>query len=92
MSLTPTLALLVGQAVVVDVAPPVVYIGTLTEAADAFVVLENADVHPLWNSTTSKELYVMEVRRNGVQPTRKKVWLKMAEILSVSRLEDVILF
>lgn len=92
MSATQALGSLIGQLLVIDVEAPVVYIGTLTEVTDAFVVLENADVHPLWSSSTSKELYVMEVRRNGVQATRKRVWLKQADILSLSRLEDVILY
>ncbi len=81
-----------GAVVVIDVAPPVIYIGTLRAADGAFLTLENADVHPLWNSATSKEVYLMEVRRNGVQPTRRRVLVKRAEMLSISLLEDIVLY
>ncbi|MCX7935914.1 MAG: hypothetical protein N3A66_11730 [Planctomycetota bacterium] len=81
-----------GKVVVVDIAPPVIYIGTLRAADTAFLTLENADVHPLWNSSTSKEVYLMEARRNGVQPTRRRVLVKRSEVLSISLLEDVVLY
>ena len=89
---TGSLQDLLGKVVVVDVAPPVIYIGTLSAVDSAFITLENADVHPLWNSSTSKEVYLMEARRNGVQPTRRRVLVMRSEMLSISLLDDVVLY
>jgi small nuclear ribonucleoprotein (snRNP)-like protein len=81
-----------GKEVVVDMSPPVVYIGVLAAADDYFLTLENADVHDLRNAVTSKEIYVMETARNGLQPNRKSVSLRQSEILSLSALADVIVY
>lgn len=78
--------------VVIDVAPPVVYIGRLVEANDRFVTLADVDVHDLNSGIVTKEVYVMESRRNGIQPNRKLIKIKQSEVLSLSRLDDVILY
>ena len=82
----------IGQTVVVDVTNPTVYIGRLDAADEYFVTLADADDHELRGGTVSKEIYVMEAIRNGLQPSRKLVKLKQAEILSLSRAEDIILY
>ena len=82
----------VGQEVVVDVESPVVYIGRLVEADSGFVTLAEVDIHDLRISTTSKEVYVMEAKRFGVQPNRKLIKIVRNAVLSLSRLEDVIVY
>jgi len=83
---------LYDRQVVVDVRVPTVYIGRLIEANEHFVTLAEADVHELHESTVTKEVYVMESRRNGVQPNRRVVRIKQDEVLSLSALDDIILY
>lgn len=80
-----------GKQVVLDVAPPLIYIGRLAAVDGFFLTLEEADVHELRGST-SKEVYLMEARRNGVQPNRRLARVKKSEVISVSLLDDVILY
>lgn len=83
---------LYDKAVVVDVAPPIVYIGRLVEANDYFVTLADVDVHEFRGSGVTKEVYVMETKRNGVQPNRKLVKIKQQEVVSLSVLSDIIVY
>jgi hypothetical protein len=92
MTLDEALKAYRDEVVVIDVAPPVVYIGRLAEADAHFVTLREVDVHELQSASVTKEVYVMEARRNGVQPTRQEVKIKASQVLSLSRLEDTILF
>lgn len=92
MTDTDPYASLYDVEVVIDVAPPVVYIGRLIEANEYFVTLADVDVHDLRNPTVTKEVYIMEIRRNGIQPNRRLVKIKQQEVLSMSRLDDVILY
>ncbi len=83
---------LIGEAVVVDVDGPIVYIGTLTNADSEFLVMEDVDVHNLTDSPTTREKYIIDARQLGVRANRKKAQLRLARVVSVSRLEDVIEF
>ena len=81
---------LVGQVIVVDVEAPFVYVGTLRDANSAFLVLNDADVHDLRDSDTTREVYVLSSARDGVRRNRIQVQLRWDSILSVSRLSDVV--
>ena len=81
-----------GRPVVIDVTQPIVYIGTLCAADEDFFTLEQVDVHELAGGNVTKEVYVMEVARNGIQPTREKVRLKQAEVISLSALDEIIIY
>ncbi len=83
---------LFDKEVIIDMDVPSVYIGRLVEANEHFLTVADADVHALGDSTVTKEVYVMGVRRNGIQPTRKLVKVKQAKVLSISLLEDIILY
>lgn len=78
--------------VVLDSAAPITYIGRLIEANDQFYTLADVDVHDMRNSAVTKEVYTMEVARNGVQPNRKLVKVRCGEVISLSLLEDIILY
>ena len=84
------LSTLVGEQVVVDVKGRYVYLGTLQGVARDSLVLHDADVHACDDSQTTNELYVLETKKNGVRPNRKVVFVMRAEVLSVSRLQDVV--
>lgn len=81
---------LLRQEVVLDLASPYVVLGCLEQADAAFLRLSNADVHDLRDSKTTRELYVLEARRHGIRSNRVEVWVRVAEIVSLSRLTDVI--
>jgi len=79
-----------GQCLVLDLSSPYVVLGTLAAAETLYVTLLDADVHDLRDSKTTRELYVLESRRHGVRCNRKRVSVSRNEIVSVSRLDDVV--
>ena len=83
---------LAGQVVVVDTDSKFVYLGTLAEVQDHFVVLKEADVHDRSEGPATKEQYVMDAKRFGITANRKEVSVRKSLVISVSKLEDVILY
>lgn len=81
---------LFGQIVVLDVSSPYVYVGTLTGADDKYLILEDADVHDLRDTTTTRELYVLDTKRHSVSVNRRRVLVSRREVVSLSALADVI--
>lgn len=82
---------LLGQLVVVDLASPFVYLGRLADAGDGFLVLDDADVHDLRDTNTTRERYVLDSRLHGIRANRHRVWLRLAEVVGISRLADVVI-
>jgi hypothetical protein len=81
---------LVDQRVVLDTFGPIVYLGTLVEATESGVWLAGADVHDCRDGHASKELYVLDASRDGINPNRQRVYVLWAGIASLSRLDDVV--
>jgi hypothetical protein len=81
---------LLGRILVLDLSSPFVILGTLVSATAGFITLDEADVHDLRDSKTTRELYVLESRRHGVRCNRKRVSVSGREIVGVSRLDDVV--
>ncbi len=81
-----------GQVVVVDTTSSYVYLGTLAEVQDHFVVLTGVDAHDRSEGSSTKEKYVMEAKRFGVKANRKEVSIRKVTVVSLSRLEDVIVY
>jgi hypothetical protein len=90
MSLPLPAAQLVGREVVLDVTGPYVYLGRLAGGDEKFLSLEDADVHDLRDTATTREEYVVAARRHGLAPNRTRVYVRTAEVVSISALEDVI--
>jgi len=67
------IAQLVGREVVIDVISEYVYLGTLTGHDARYFVLEQADVHDLRDTTTTRELYVVDSKRFGIRANRERV-------------------
>lgn len=80
----------IGQTVVLDVASMYVYVGTLAEVDEKYLVLTDADVHDLRDTTTTREVYVIDTKRHGVSVNRRRVLVNRAEIVSLSDLNDVV--
>lgn len=83
-------AALIGEVVVLDTAGSLVYAGTLKTWHERAIVLTDADVHDTAEGGSSKEMYVLELRRYGVQRNRHQVVVLAEHVISVSRLEDVV--
>lgn len=84
---------LLGQTVVVDTrAANLAYIGRLTAVTADALVLADADVHDMNDSKTSREVYVMESKKYGVKANRAEVRILLCEVVSLSRLDDVIVY
>ncbi len=80
----------VGQKVVVDLKSTFVCLGTFQQMDEHFMELRNADLHDLRDTQTTRELYVAESKATGVKRNRKRVLVARAEIVAISRLEDVV--
>lgn len=87
---SPALGALFGREVVLDLAGPYVVIGTLAAEDHRYLILEDADVHDLRDSTTTRELYVLDTRRHGIRANRTRVLVTRSEIASISALDEVI--
>lgn len=87
---TSPVAALVGEVVVLDTATTLVYAGTLKAWHEEVMVLTDADVHDTAEGGSSKEMYVLELRRHGVQRNRHEVFVRAGHVVSVSRLKDVV--
>lgn len=81
---------LLGREVVLDVVSQYVYLGTLTGCDDKYLVLEQADVHDLRDTASTRELYIVESRRFGIRSNRDRVLIRVGELVSISALADVI--
>ena len=47
-------------------------------------------MHDLRDTTTTRELYVIDSRRLGIRTNRERVLVRLEEIVSLSALDDVI--
>jgi small nuclear ribonucleoprotein (snRNP)-like protein len=81
---------MIGQIVVMDLREQYVVLGTLLRFDEHFLELRNADLHDLRDADSTRELYVAEARFTGVQRNRKRVLVVRAEVVAVSRLDDVV--
>lgn len=84
------LSKLKGRQVVLDLQSTYVVLGTLTGEDHRYVILKEADVHDLRDTTTTRDAYILEARRHGIQPNRKRVLIRHTEIVSLSALDDVL--
>lgn len=87
---SPNLQQLAGRQVVVDVASPYVFIGTLSESDSKYLVLTDADAHDLRDTATTRDLYTLDAKRHGINFNRRRVLVDRAQVVSVSLLDDVV--
>jgi len=81
---------LLGTQVVLDTKSSYLFIGTLAEVHVNSIVLTDVDVHDSLESSTSKELYVIQTLKTGIRTNRASVHVLLREVVSLSRLSDVI--
>ncbi len=90
MNSVDSLQALIGRQVVIDVASPFVYLGKLLEIDHKYLILVDADVHDLRDTSTNRENYVVDSRRFGIRKNRERVLVNLAEVVSLSAMDDVI--
>jgi len=83
---------LIGKDVVLDTSTALLYLGALAAIDDLFVTLTDADVHDMSESTGSKEYYILEAKRHGITKNRHRVFVRAAQVISFSLLDEVILY
>ena len=85
---------MVGKQIVVDTAGPMVYIGTLREIGHQVLIFGDVDVHDMrdGHSATTREVYIMECRKHGLQTNRDGARVPLTAIASVSLLSEIKLF
>ena len=90
--MTPSAAIdaLVGREVVLDVSSRFVFVGLLARYDEHHFVLEQADVHDLRDTATTREVYVLDSKRHGVRANRARVLVRRDEVVSLSALDDVL--
>jgi small nuclear ribonucleoprotein (snRNP)-like protein len=76
--------------VVVDTNSDFLYIGKLEDVGDHFIILREADVHDRRESPSMNEKYIIEAKKFGVRCNRKRVHIRIEEVISMSLLDDVI--
>lgn len=79
-----------GSNVVIDTNSPYLYLGKLSEVNEWFVTLTEVDVHDQREGSSTKEYYVIEAKKYGVKVNRKKVSIRKEQIVSFSRLDEVV--
>lgn len=89
-SFSNALDALKNQVIVLDLQSQYVCIGTLVEVDHRYLILAEADLHDLRDSTTTRERYVLETREHGVRSNRQKILIRHDEVVGLSALTDVI--
>ena len=78
------------QKVVLDFRSEFVCLGTLRKVDEHFLELRNADLHDLRDTDTSCENYVAASVATGIKRNRKRLLVSRADVVAISRLDDVV--
>ena len=78
------------QKVVLDFRSDFVCLGTLRKVDEHFLELRNADLHDLRDTDTSRENYVAASVATGIKRNRKRLLVSRADVVAISRLDDVV--
>ena len=79
-----------NERVVLDMSSMFVCLGKLARFDDHFIELRNADIHDLRDTETTRENYVAASRHSGIKRNRKRVTLFRAEVVAISKLDDIV--
>jgi hypothetical protein len=90
--LSPLLEPLLGHIVIVDLVSSYVCLGTFVAADAQFLELHDADLHDFRDSTATREVYVHDSVRLGIRRNRARVLIRRAEIVAVTKFEDIATF
>ncbi len=79
----------IGSVVVCDLADNYLVVGTLSEAGPHHVAFTQADLHDHRESSSSKDVYLIETRKFGVRANRTRVVVPRQLVIAVSTLDDI---
>ncbi|HYG76791.1 MAG TPA: hypothetical protein VEK08_17440 [Planctomycetota bacterium] len=83
---------LLGVQIVIDTDSSYIYIGTLERVGREYLAISNVDVHDTADSKATKEHYTHETKKLGPRHNRTLTLVRIARIVSIAKLDDVILF
>jgi hypothetical protein len=89
---SPLLESLLGKIVVVDLISTYVCLGTLTGCDTQFLEIRDADLHDFRDSPGSREVYVHDSVRLGIRRNRARVLIRCAEVVAITRFDDIATF
>lgn len=81
---------MLGQKVVLDLRSPYVCIGKLIKVENDYFRLDDADLHDLRDSPTTRENYIVSTKFSGVKANRKQVLIRAEEVVAIALLSYVI--
>ncbi len=81
---------MLNETVVLDTDTPILYIGKLVEITERTFVLVDADMHDCRDGHANKEVYLAEIRRDGVAVNRRRVVVMRSVVISLSCLADIV--
>lgn len=79
-----------GKDVIVDTDSHHVFLGRFVGVNDQFVMLEDVDAHDRNEAASTNEYYLIEAKKNGIKPNRKRALLLLTRVVSITRLDDVV--
>ncbi len=82
---------LLEQEVVLDLQSMYVCLGRLAGYDHRYLVIEEADVHDLRETTTTREKYILDSKNYGIRANRSRVLINLNEVVAISLLQDVTL-
>jgi small nuclear ribonucleoprotein (snRNP)-like protein len=80
---------LLGRIVVIDTDGPNLYAGTLASVDEWFYELTEADVHDSTSTSTTRDVYILNVKRYGIKRNRDRVLVRHDRVVSLSALDEV---
>ena len=80
------------KQVIVDTDSSYVYIGYLEGVGNDYLSLSKVDVHDVTDSDSTKEHYAHESRKVGERYNRQLTLVRLARVVSISKMDDVLQF
>jgi len=90
--LSPLLESLLGKIVIVDLSSSYVCLGAFIACDAQFLELHDADLHDFRDSPATREVYVHDSVRLGIRRNRARVLIRSAEIVAITRFDDIATF
>jgi hypothetical protein len=92
MSDSAELEHLIEKQIVVDTDSSLIYIGLLEKVGRDYLTVADVDVHDTADSKSTKESYAHETKKLGARTNRKYTYIRLARVVSISALDDIISF
>ena len=81
---------LLNQKVVLDLRSPYACLGKLTQITPHYFTLEDADLHDLRDSPTTRENYIASAKSTGIKVNRKRVLVRAEEVVALALFSHVV--